>query len=85
MKKENLYQSASKCEQAYAQCEDQIDKLQAMRLPSMAKFDAGVLRCNTTVETSCFGPSKTSYHERLQKVGLPYQGCCIEKMKEEFA
>lgn len=45
-----------------------MDQLQVLRLPSMAKFNAGFLQCNQSFEEECVGPSKTSYEQRMMKV-----------------
>ncbi|KAF9604624.1 hypothetical protein IFM89_008890 [Coptis chinensis] len=64
----NEYQSSKLCEALYTRCEDQMDQLQIMRLPSMAKFNAGFLQCNRSFEVECVGPSKTSYEQRMKKM-----------------
>ncbi|XP_043692711.1 guanylate-binding protein 4-like [Telopea speciosissima] len=64
----NEYQSSKLCEALYTKCEDQMDQLQALRLPSMAKFNAGFLQCNQSFETECVGPSKISYEQRMIKM-----------------
>lgn len=68
LKAENAFQSGRECERLYAACEDQLDYLENMRLPSLAKFDAGYARCNRSAEAACFGPSKEYYQERLKKM-----------------
>lgn len=45
-----------------------MDQLQVLRLPSMAKFNAGFLQCNQSFERECVGPSKSSYELRMTKV-----------------
>lgn len=45
-----------------------MDQLQVLRLPSMAKFNAGFLQCNQSFEHECVGPSKTNYEHRMMKV-----------------
>lgn len=45
-----------------------MDELQALRLPSMAKFNAGFLQCNHSFERECVGPSKSNYEQRMIKV-----------------
>lgn len=47
-----------------------MDRLQVMRLPSMAKFNDGFLHCNQTFETECVGPSKEMYKQKMTKVNL---------------
>lgn len=66
----NEYNSAKLCEGLYTRCEDKMDQLQVLRLPSMAKFNAGFLQCNRSFEKECVGPSKTSYENRMMKVFL---------------
>lgn len=53
-----------------------MDQLQVLRLPSMAKFNAGFLQCNQSFEKDCVGPSKTSYELRMMKVRL-YNISCL--------
>lgn len=64
----NEYQSSKLCEALYTKCEDKMDHLQALRLPSMAKFNAGFLECNQSFENGCIGPSKKSYDQRIIKM-----------------
>ncbi|KAH0887071.1 hypothetical protein HID58_063167 [Brassica napus] len=64
----NEYQSSKLCEALYTKCEDDMDHLQALRLPSMAKFNAGFVYCNQSFEHQCVGPSKQSYEQRLTKM-----------------
>ncbi|THU73951.1 hypothetical protein C4D60_Mb04t28250 [Musa balbisiana] len=65
---ENEYQSSKLCEAKYTECEDKMDHLQVMRLPSMAKFSAGFLQCNETFERQCVGPSKELYKQKMMKM-----------------
>lgn len=64
----NEYQSSKLCEALYTRCDDLMDQLQVMRLPSMAKFNAGFLKCNQSFEEECVGPSKTNYEQRMKKM-----------------
>ncbi|GAA0153475.1 heterotrimeric G-protein [Lithospermum erythrorhizon] len=64
----NEYQSSKLCEGLYTTCEDKMDQLQVLRLPSMAKFNAGFLQCNQSFETDCVGPAKSSYEHRMMKM-----------------
>ncbi|XP_011042440.1 PREDICTED: guanylate-binding protein 4-like isoform X1 [Populus euphratica] len=64
----NEYQSAKLCEALYSRCEDRMDQLQVLRLPSMAKFNAGFLQCNQSFEHECVGPSKANYELRMMKM-----------------
>ncbi|CAA7052077.1 unnamed protein product [Microthlaspi erraticum] len=64
----NEYQSSKLCEALYTKCEDDMDHLQALRLPSMAKFNAGFVYCNQTFEHQCVGPSKHNYEQKLTKM-----------------
>ncbi|CAN6844390.1 unnamed protein product [Brassica oleracea] len=45
-----------------------MDHLQALRLPSMANFNAGFMYCNQSSEKQCGGPSKQNYEQRLTKM-----------------
>ncbi|GLJ33056.1 hypothetical protein SUGI_0665280 [Cryptomeria japonica] len=64
----NEYKSAKLCEALYTKCEDRMDELQDLRLPSMAKFNAGFVQCNRSFEAGCQGPSKAIYEKRIQKM-----------------
>lgn len=64
----NEYQSSKLCEALYTRCEEKMDQLQVLRLPSMAKFNAGFLQCNQSFERECVGPSKSNYEMRMMKV-----------------
>ncbi|KAF7120313.1 hypothetical protein RHSIM_Rhsim13G0030400 [Rhododendron simsii] len=64
----NEYQSSKLCEALYTKCEDKMDQLQVLKLPSMAKFNAGFLLCNQSFEQECVGPSKSSYEHRMMKM-----------------
>lgn len=64
----NEYQSSKLCEALYTMCEEKMDQLQVLRLPSMAKFNAGFLQCNQSFERECVGPSKSNYEMRMMKV-----------------
>ncbi|XP_057740128.1 protein FAR-RED IMPAIRED RESPONSE 1-like [Arachis stenosperma] len=57
----NEYQSSKLCEALCTNCEDMMDQLQVLKLPSMAKFNAGSQNCNHSFEHECVGPSKTNY------------------------
>ncbi|KAL2323498.1 hypothetical protein Fmac_027877 [Flemingia macrophylla] len=65
---QNEYQSSKLCEGLYTRCEDQMDQLQVLKLPSLAKFNAGFLQCNRSFERECVGPSKTNYEQRMMKM-----------------
>lgn len=64
----NEYKSSKLCETLYTKCEDKMDQLQVLRLPSMAKFNAGFLHCNQSFERECVGPSKISYERKMMKM-----------------
>lgn len=64
----NEYRSSKLCEALYTRCEDKMDQLQVLRLPSMAKFNAGFLQCNQSFEQECVGPAKTNYEHRMMKM-----------------
>ncbi|XP_061369086.1 uncharacterized protein LOC133311966 [Gastrolobium bilobum] len=65
---QNEYKSSKLCESLYTRCEDLMDQLQVLRLPSMAKFNAGLQKCNRSFEHECVGPSKTNYEQRMMKM-----------------
>ncbi|TVU41857.1 hypothetical protein EJB05_15412, partial [Eragrostis curvula] len=64
----NEYQSSKLCEARFSECEDKMERLQVLKLPSMAKFDAGFLICNQSFQLECVGPAKESYERRLSKM-----------------
>jgi hypothetical protein len=64
----NEYQSSKLCEALYIICEDKMDQLQVLKLPSLAKFNAGFLQCSHRFDHECVGPSKTNYATRMNKV-----------------
>lgn len=64
----NEYRSSKLCEGLYTRCEDKMDQLQVLRLPTMAKFNAGFLQCNQSFEQECLGPSKVNYEQRMMKM-----------------
>ncbi|KAJ8547577.1 hypothetical protein K7X08_011163 [Anisodus acutangulus] len=72
----NEYQSSKLCEALYTRCEDKMDHLQVLRLPTMAKFNAGFIQCNQSFHSECVGPSKINYEKRMMKM--------LEKSKSLF-
>ncbi|KAK2401670.1 guanylate-binding protein [Trifolium repens] len=64
----NEYQSSKLCEALYIICEDKMDQLQVLKLPSLAKFNAGFLQCSHRFDHECVGPSKTNYATRMNKM-----------------
>ncbi|XP_031269907.1 guanylate-binding protein 4 isoform X2 [Pistacia vera] len=64
----NEYLSSKLCEGLYTRCEDKMDQLQVLKLPSMAKFNAGFLQCNQSFDRECVGPSKANYEQRMMKM-----------------
>lgn len=64
----NEYQSSKLCEARFSECEDKMDHLQALKLPSMAKFNAVFLHCNQSFEMECVGPAKGGYEHRMSKM-----------------
>jgi hypothetical protein len=64
----NEYQSSKLCEVRFSECEDNMDHLQVLKLPSMAKFNAGFVHCNRSFVRDCVGPAKESYERRMSKV-----------------
>ncbi|KAF8659455.1 hypothetical protein HU200_058486 [Digitaria exilis] len=64
----NEYQSSKLCEARFSECEDKMDHLQVLKLPSMAKFNAGFTHCNRSFVRECVGPAKESYERRMSKM-----------------
>ncbi|KAK1360793.1 hypothetical protein POM88_045267 [Heracleum sosnowskyi] len=70
----NEYNSAKLCEGLYTRCEDKMDQLQVLRLPSMAKFNAGFLQCNRSFEKECVGPSVRMAQKPRKRGRKPVNG-----------
>ncbi|WVZ60866.1 hypothetical protein U9M48_010829 [Paspalum notatum var. saurae] len=64
----NEYQSSKLCEARFSECEDKMDHLQVLKLPSMAKFNAGFTHCNQSFVKDCVGPAKENYERRMSKM-----------------
>ena len=80
----NEYQSSKLCEARFSECEDKMDHLQVLKLPSMAKFNAGFTHCNQSFVRECVGPAKESYERRMSKVCLLILNIvCMLVIKEE--
>ncbi|CAI9785703.1 unnamed protein product [Fraxinus pennsylvanica] len=80
----NEFQSSKLCEALYTKCEDKMDQLQVLRLPSLAKFNAGFLHCNQSFERECIGPSKSSYELRMMKMLGKSKSLFIEKYNHKL-
>ncbi|KAJ6405693.1 hypothetical protein OIU84_013620 [Salix udensis] len=70
----NEYKSAKLCEALYTRCEDRMDQLQVLRLPSMAKFNAGFLQCNQSFEREYDGEIKIFIYKGIQPQALQLAG-----------
>ncbi|CAL9088445.1 unnamed protein product [Musa textilis] len=64
----NKYQSSKQCEASWSDCEDIMDRLLVLRLPSMTKFNASFNRCNQNFERDCIGVSKEMYALKMVKM-----------------
>ncbi|EFJ35720.1 hypothetical protein SELMODRAFT_438593 [Selaginella moellendorffii] len=84
LKTDNDYASSKKCDRHYTLCENKIEEMQDLRLPSMAKFTAGLKECNQTFELSCMGPSKPSYRERLSKMMLRTKSHFVDNYNQKL-
>ncbi|KMZ56062.1 Guanylate-binding-like protein [Zostera marina] len=80
----NGYQSSRVCEALYTQCEDKMDQLQILRLPSMAKFNVGFTQCNNSFNFECVGPSKSSYEHRMTKMLVKSQALFIKDYNQRL-
>ncbi|XP_042387311.1 guanylate-binding protein 4-like [Zingiber officinale] len=80
----NEHRSSKLCEAQYTKCEDKMDSLQVMRLPSMAKFNNGFLRCNQTFERECIGPSKEMYKKKMTKMLSKAQSLFIKDYNQRL-
>ncbi|CAL9757583.1 unnamed protein product [Musa acuminata subsp. burmannicoides] len=63
----NKYQSSKQCEASWSDCENRMDRLLVVRLPSMTKFNASFTRCNQNFERDCVGVSKEMYALKMAK------------------
>ena len=63
----NAFASARACESSASACEDALVEAQAMRLPSVRKFDVSAERCAAGFEAKCVGPSRATYAARLKR------------------
>lgn len=80
----NEYQSSKLCEARFSECEDQMDHLQVLKLPSMAKFNAGFFHCNRTFVMECVGPSKERYEHRMSKMLLKSRALFIKEYNNKL-
>ncbi|KAK3267048.1 hypothetical protein CYMTET_24369, partial [Cymbomonas tetramitiformis] len=63
----NALKSAQACEQYHALCEEAVDTLEEMKLPSLRKLERGIERCNASFVHYCVGPSLGTYDQKLSK------------------
>jgi len=63
----NKLKSSQACERLELVCEEALEALQGMRLPSERKFEHEGARCRESFEAGCIGPSVLQYSERLTK------------------
>ncbi|VAI38058.1 unnamed protein product [Triticum turgidum subsp. durum] len=80
----NEYQSSKLCEARFSECEDQMDHLQVLKLPSMAKFNAGFFYCNRTFVMECVGPAKERYDHRMSKMLLKSRALFIKEYNNKL-
>mmetsp|Transcript_16501 Transcript_16501/g.43135 ORF Transcript_16501/g.43135 Transcript_16501/m.43135 type:complete len:640 (+) Transcript_16501:109-2028(+) len=66
---ENEATSSLVCGRLEAACEEQLESLQSMKLPSLRKFDASFQKCAQAFTAQCAGPAAAAFHERLEKAG----------------
>lgn len=64
---ENQAASSQLCSSLEARCEAELDDLQAMRLPSLRKFESSHRRCERRFTEQCKGPGRKENAERLAK------------------
>ncbi|CAM0876871.1 unnamed protein product [Alopecurus aequalis] len=80
----NEYQSGKLCEARFSECEDKMDDLQVLKLPSMAKFNAGFFHCNQTFVMECVGPAKERYENRMSKMLLKSRALFIKEYNNKL-
>ncbi|GFR45921.1 hypothetical protein Agub_g7379, partial [Astrephomene gubernaculifera] len=64
---ENSAASSAACSEAENACEEELDALQTMRLPSLRKFESAHARCEAAFRRRCRGPGRASNEERLER------------------
>lgn len=80
----NEYQSSKLCEARFSECEDKMDHLQVLKLPSMAKFNAGFFHCNRSFVRECVGPAKESYERRMSKMLVKSRALFIKEYNNKL-
>uniref|UniRef100_A0A0E0KK65 GB1/RHD3-type G domain-containing protein n=1 Tax=Oryza punctata TaxID=4537 RepID=A0A0E0KK65_ORYPU len=80
----NEYQSSKLCEARFSECEDKMDHLQVLKLPSMAKFNAGFVHCNRSFVRECVGPAKESYERRMSKMLVKSRALFIKEYNNKL-
>ncbi|CAL4919588.1 unnamed protein product [Urochloa decumbens] len=80
----NEYQSSKLCEARFSECEDKMDHLQVLKLPSMAKFNAGFTHCNQSFIRECVGPAKESYERRMSKMLVKSRALFIKEYNNKL-
>ncbi|CAL4944863.1 unnamed protein product [Urochloa decumbens] len=80
----NEYQSSKLCEARFSECEDKMDHLQVLKLPSMAKFNAGFTHCNQSFIRECVGPAKESYDRRMSKMLVKSRALFIKEYNNKL-
>ncbi|PUZ36583.1 hypothetical protein GQ55_9G050100 [Panicum hallii var. hallii] len=80
----NEYQSSKLCEARFSECEDKMDHLQVLKLPSMAKFNAGFTHCNQSFVRECVGPAKESYERRMSKMLVKARALFIKEYNNKL-
>eukprot|EP01023_Acetabularia_acetabulum_P029849 TRINITY_DN28120_c0_g1_i1.p2 TRINITY_DN28120_c0_g1~~TRINITY_DN28120_c0_g1_i1.p2 ORF type:complete len:122 (-),score=0.75 TRINITY_DN28120_c0_g1_i1:5-370(-) len=63
----NQLQSTNVCESIELQCEDVMEKLHGMKLPSVGKFQSEIDKCQQKFHLRCVGPAEQAWKERLGK------------------
>ncbi|CAN6291521.1 unnamed protein product [Urochloa humidicola] len=80
----NVYQSSKLCEARFSECEDKMDHLQVLKLPSMAKFNAGFTHCNLSFVRECVGPAKENYERRMSKMLVKSRALFIKEYNNKL-
>ncbi|CAN6308918.1 unnamed protein product [Urochloa humidicola] len=80
----NEYQSSKLCEARFSECEDKMDHLQVLKLPSMAKFNAGFTHCNLSFVRECVGPAKENYERRMSKMLVKSRALFIKEYNNKL-
>ncbi|MEW5316092.1 MAG: hypothetical protein WDW38_007478 [Sanguina aurantia] len=71
---QNAAASTKLCSALEAKCEAELDSLQAMRLPSLRRFESSYNKCAQAFSEKCLGPARSESEARLTHAWARAQG-----------